>query len=232
MGTKRKNSNYVTEKPIQAKRDKEKAALKRKQRKIALIIISAVLAVALLVGGILALGFGVFGWGKPSFKVTHHASIEIEGYGTLHVELYGEEAPITVENFVKLASSGFYNGLTFHRIVDKFMAQGGKNDSASLTPIKGEFAENGVDNDIPHERGVIAMARAGEYNSATSQFYIVQNTKNSKHLDGEYAAFGRVTDDMSIIDQICKKAEPIDNDGNILPSKQPVIKSISIHAAH
>lgn len=234
MGNKkRKNSNYVTEKTILAKEKKEKAERNKKVRRTALIITAAALSAALLIGGILALGFGVFGWGKNSqnFKATHHATMVIKDYGTVHIELYGEEAPETVENFVSLANEGFYNGLTFHRIIEGFMAQGGKSDMVSKPTIKGEFSANGIDNDILHRRGVISMARADGLNSASTQFFIVQNAKAAEHLNGYYAAFGKVTSGMDVIDAICKDAKPYDN-GSILPSEQPIITSISIHATH
>lgn len=235
MGNKkRKNSNYVTEKTILAKKQKEKAEHNKKVRRTALIITALALSAALIIGGILALGFGVFGWGKPSqnFKVTHHATMVIKDYGTVHIELYGEEAPETVANFVSLANEGFYNGLTFHRIIENFMAQGGKSDTVTKPTIKGEFSANGVDNDILHNRGVISMARGDGLDSASTQFFIVQNTEKSEHLNGYYAAFGKVTSGMDVIDAICKDAEPYDNNGFILPAEQPIITSISIHGVH
>ena len=235
MGNKkRKNSNYVTPKTIKAKEDKARAERNKKRNKIIIAITAAVLSVGIIVGTILTLGFTVFDWGEPTFKVTHHATIYIEGYDTpIHIELYGEEAPETVDNFVALAEEGYYNGSKFHRIVKGFMAQGGKDPTGYGTPtIKGEFPSNGVNNRIKHERGVISMARGKDYDSASDQFFIVQNTSGAKHLDGDYAAFGRVTSGMSVIDDICNKATPTDNNGTIIASQQPVIKSVSIHSAH
>ena len=227
MGKQKKNSNYLTKRSEEIKRQKEAEALRKKKRNI--IVTVSVIAAAFIIGGVLALGFGVFGWGKPHFEVTHHATIEIENYGTVELELYGKEAPITVENFVKLAQSGFYDGLTFHRIIENFMAQGGQNASASVSTIKGEFEENGIKNRILHERGVISMARSYDFNSASSQFFIMHKT--TPDLDGSYAAFGRVTSGMSVIDKICEEAKPYDDDGGILPANQPVIKKITVKAA-
>ena len=163
--------------------------------------------------------------------VTYFADIEIVGHGTVTVQLDQKSAPITVSNFATLASNGFYDGLTFHRIVEGFVMQGGdpKADGTggSDRPIKGEFMYNGVDNMIPHLRGTISMARRGDsYNSATSQFFIVH--KNYTNLDGQYAAFGRVTEGMEIVDDICEAAEPINRTGLVEYSKQPVIKTITI----
>ncbi|MCQ5129226.1 peptidylprolyl isomerase [Butyricicoccus faecihominis] len=161
---------------------------------------------------------------------THHAEIAVKDYGTIKVELDGDTAPITVQNFIDLAESGFYDGLTFHRIMDGFMIQGGdpKGDGTggSDKNIKGEFANNGVQNDISHVRGTISMARAGDPDSASSQFFIVQS--DSDFLDGDYAGFGHVTEGMEIVDQICKDAPVEDNNGTVLPENQPIIESVKI----
>lgn len=161
---------------------------------------------------------------------THHAEIEVENYGVISVELNGDIAPITVKNFVELAESGFYNGLTFHRIIDGFMIQGGdpkgNGTGGSEKKIKGEFSANGVENNISHTRGVISMARSNDYNSASSQFFIVH--QNSAHLNGQYAAFGYVTDGMDIVDAICKNTPVTDSNGTVAAKNQPVIKEIRI----
>lgn len=165
-----------------------------------------------------------------SLSGKHHAEINIKDYGTIEVELDADTAPISVTNFVKLAQEDFYDGLTFHRIIDGFMMQGGDPDGdgtgGSKETIKGEFSSNGVENDISHVRGVISMARASDPDSASSQFFIVQT--DSEFLDGDYAAFGQVTEGMDIVDKICKEAEPVDNNGLIADEKQPVIESIRI----
>lgn len=163
-------------------------------------------------------------------KATHEAVIEIENYGTIKLDLYGEIAPITVTNFEKLANEGFYDGLTFHRIMKDFMMQGGcpKGDGTgdSGTDIKGEFLLNGIYNQITHVRGVISMARGNEPDSASSQFFIVH--KDSPHLDDNYAAFGIVTEGLEVVDEVCTKAEPTDNNGSIAKDAQPVIKTIRV----
>ena len=160
----------------------------------------------------------------------HHAQIEIADYGTITVELDASAAPITVENFISLAESGFYDGLTFHRIIEGFMMQGGDPDGngtgGSGQTIKGEFSANGVDNPISHTRGTISMARSNDYDSASSQFFIMQ--EDNLLLDGSYAAFGHVTDGMDVVDQICADAQPTDNNGTIPAGQQPVITSITI----
>lgn len=159
---------------------------------------------------------------------THIAVIEIEDYGTITLELYGNSAPVTVENFVALAESGFYNGLTFHRIVEGFMMQGGapNADSPTVTAIVGEFASNGFENNLLHKRGVISMARSSVMNSASSQFFIMHADK--PHLNGDYAAFGIVTEGIEVVDAICEAAQPTDGNGSIAEKAQPVITSITI----
>ena len=161
---------------------------------------------------------------------THHAVITVESYGEIKVELDGDTAPITVKNFVELAKSGFYDGLTFHRIISGFMIQGGdpkgNGTGGSDNTIKGEFSANGVKNDISHKRGVISMARATDYNSASSQFFIMH--KDAAHLDGQYAAFGHVTDGMEVVDAIAENTPVTDNNGTVLKENQPIIKSIVI----
>ena len=163
--------------------------------------------------------------------VTYFADIVIEAHGTITVQLDPKSAPITVANFATLATNGFYDGLTFHRIIEGFMMQGGdpkaNGTGGSDRPIKGEFMYNGVDNMIPHLRGTISMARRGDsYNSATSQFFIMH--KNDVSLDGKYAAFGKVTEGMEIVDAICEAAEPVDGNGLVARSEQPVIKTVTI----
>ena len=160
----------------------------------------------------------------------HHADINIRDYGEIQVELDADTAPGTVTNFVKLVQDDFYDGLTFWRIMDGFMMQGGdpkgNGTGGSGETIKGEFSSNGVDNDISHTRGTISMARSTDPDSASSQFFIVQS--DSTFLDGDYAAFGHVTEGMDIVDKICKEAKPTDDNGLIKADEQPVIESIRI----
>ena len=156
--------------------------------------------------------------------------IEVEKYGTIEADLYDELAPITVENIKKLIGEEFYDGLTFHRIIKDFMIQGGdpKGDGTGGAPdkIKGEFAQNGVENNLSHTRGVLSMARSQDPDSASSQFFIVH--KDSTYLDGQYAAFGKVTKGMEVVDEIAEKTPVTDGNGTVLKSNQPVIKSIRL----
>ena len=159
-----------------------------------------------------------------------NAVIDIKDYGKISLELDADTAPITVTNFVKLAKEGFYDGLTFHRIIKGFMMQGGDplgtGTGGSDEEIKGEFAQNGVKNDISHVRGVISMARSQLFDSASSQFFIVH--EDSTFLDGQYAGFGHVTEGMDIVDKICEETPVIDNNGTVAEGKKPVINTITI----
>jgi len=132
------------------------------------------------------------------------AIITMENGKTMSIELYPEKAPITVENFVKLAKEGFYDGLIFHRVIPGFMIQGGDPEGTGMGgpghTIKGEFRANGVNNDLKHTRGVISMARTMAPNSAGSQFFIMH--ADAPHLDGQYAAFGKMTDGFEALDEI------------------------------
>ena len=158
------------------------------------------------------------------------ATITVKNYGTIELELYGDKAPETVENFFELAQSGFYDGLTFHRIMAGFMIQGGdpnhNGTGGSSKTIKGEFSSNGVENDISHRRGVISMARSNAPDSASSQFFICH--ADSTFLDGNYAAFGVVTSGMDVVDKIAEDANPTDDNGTIPFEEQPVIESIKV----
>lgn len=198
----------------------EKNAKKQKNMKMVAIISAIVIGLA----GLGAIVYAVI----DSIPKNYTAEIEIEDYGTIKVKLCHDTAPVTVENFVKLAKSGFYDGLTFHRIIEDFMMQGGA-PKGNTTPetIVGEFSKNGYDNDLKHTRGVISMARANDYNSASSQFFIVH--KDYPSLDGLYAAFGYVTEGMDVVDKVCTKAKPTDDNGTIPKEKQPVIKTIRIY---
>lgn len=161
---------------------------------------------------------------------THHAEIEIQDYGTITVELDGDAAPITVQNFMDLANAGFYDGLTFHRIISGFMMQGGdpngNGTGGSENTIKGEFSANGVENPLSHTRGAISMARAQAPDSASSQFFICH--ADSTFLDGQYACFGYVTDGMDVVDAVCEAAQPTDGNGTIPADQQPVITAIRV----
>ena len=161
----------------------------------------------------------------------HHVEIEVQDYGTVSVELDADAAPITVTNFIKLANEGFYDGLTFHRVVAGFVLQGddpeGNGTGGSDESIKGEFSENGVENNLSHTRGAISMARANPYDSASSQFFIV--LEDATFLDGGYAAFGYVTDGMEIVDKICEETPVADMETGLVNAEdQPVITRITV----
>lgn len=160
----------------------------------------------------------------------HHVEIVIKDKGSIYVELDAGKAPITVANFLKLAGDGFYDGLTFHRIINGFMMQGGDPEGTgrggSDEEIKGEFSVNGVDNPLSHTRGAISMARAKSYDSASSQFFIVH--QDSVYLDGQYACFGYVTDGMDIVDDICENTKVEDDNGTVLMENRPVIETIKV----
>ena len=160
----------------------------------------------------------------------HHAEIAIKDYGTVKVELDGDTAPVTVQNFMDLARAGFYDGLTFHRIIDGFMIQGGDPNGDGTggadKNITGEFALNGYENNIAHTKGVISMARAQDPDSASSQFFIM--VADAPHLDGQYAAFGHVTEGQDVVDKVAADAKPLDDNGTIAPEDQPVIESVKI----
>lgn len=160
----------------------------------------------------------------------HHATIEVEGYGTIEVALNANVAPITVSNFCRLANEGFYDGLTFHRVIEGFMIQGGDPNGdgtgGSGQCIKGEFSANNVKNSLPHTRGTISMARSQTYNSASSQFFIMQ--KDTDSLNGNYAAFGNVTSGMDVVDAICQNTPVTDSNGTVPKESQPKISRITI----
>jgi peptidyl-prolyl cis-trans isomerase B (cyclophilin B) len=154
------------------------------------------------------------------------AIIEINKFGTIEVELYKDVAPITVDNFIKLVNKGFYNGLTFHRIIKGFMIQGGcpkgNGTGGPGYSIKGEFLANGVNNPLKHTRGVISMARAMDPDSAGSQFFIMH--KDAPHLDGQYAAFGKVVSGIEVVDAIAS----VPTNFYDMPLEKVVIKQIKI----
>ena len=154
------------------------------------------------------------------------AIIEMENGKKMELELYPEHAPLTVENFVKLANEGFYNGLIFHRVIYGFMIQGGDPTGTGMGgpgyQIKGEFAANGVQNTLKHTRGVISMARSARPDSAGSQFFIMH--KDAPHLDGQYAAFGKLTAGEDTLDEIAE----VDTDYSDRPLDEQKIKTVTI----
>ena len=168
--------------------------------------------------------------GNSQLSGKHHIAIEVNNYGTIEVELDADTAPSTVTNFINLANDGFYDGLTFHRIIKGFMIQGGdplgNGTGGSDNKIKGEFSNNGIENNLSHTRGAISMARSSNNDSASSQFFIVH--KDSTYLDGNYACFGDVTDGMDIVDKICANVKATDDNGTVAKNNQPVITRIAV----
>lgn len=160
----------------------------------------------------------------------HHVEIVVKELGTIKVELDADVAPITVTNFVNLAKDGFYDNLTFHRIIKDFMVQGGDPEGngtgGSDNTIKGEFSANDVKNDMLHKRGVISMARSQANDSASSQFFIMHADYPS--LDGNYAAFGHVTEGMDIVDSMVNSAKTEDENGTVAKENQPIIETIKV----
>ncbi len=183
-------------------------------------------ALALLLGILTACGSG----NSDELSGKHHVEIVIRDYGTIAVELDADAAPITVANFLKLVESGFYDGLTFHRIINGFMMQGGDPEGTGMggssEKIKGEFSANGVKNDLSHTRGAISLARSQAMDSASSQFFIVH--QDSTFLDGQYACFGYVTDGMDVVDAICETVPVVDNNGTVQDGHQPVMETIRV----
>lgn len=194
----------------------------------------SITVLAILVGVI----FIMTGCGKKEASIgeneylsgEYNIEIEIEEYGTIKATLDAGNAPITVTNFVKLVEEGFYDGLTFHRIITDFMIQGGDPEGngtgGSDETITGEFDSNRISNSQSHTRGALSMARSQDKDSASSQFFIVH--QDSSFLDGDYATFGYVTEGMEIVDQICADTPVLDGNGTVDPSNQPVITSIKI----
>ncbi|MBQ5824057.1 MAG: peptidylprolyl isomerase [Clostridia bacterium] len=148
--------------------------------------------------------------------------------GSFIMELYPEHAPLTVTNFVKLVEDKFYDGLKFHRVIDGFMAQGGRSDEKTADMIKGEFAANGVENNLKHDRGIVSMARTKVYNSASSQFFICYSREKTQHLDGQYAAFGKVIEGMDVVDSFLEVELTYGSDG----AKSAPVEDIVIKAAY
>ncbi len=232
------NRKQVAKAAAEAARKAEQAKIDKRNRIIGIIAVLAVVGVALF--------FIISGSNKPATppvvisgptaaseiteKITHDVVIEVENYGTINAVLYGETAPITVANFAKLAGEGFYDGLTFHRIISGFMVQGGdplgNGTGGSEENIKGEFSLNGIENPIAHKRGVLSMARSSAPDSASSQFFIMHAA--APHLDGSYAAFGCVTEGIEVVDAICQNTPVTDGNGTVAKANQPKILSVKV----
>ena len=185
-----------------------------------------VLAILLTLCMVVTLLASCGGPNKQSDSNTSSALPDSTKEGTFIITLYEDKAPITCENFENLVKDGFYDGLTFHRIVDGFCAQGGdpngNGSGGSANKIKGEFRSNGVQNDLKHTRGVISMARSANPDSASSQFFIMH--KDAPHLDGQYAAFGKVVEGIEVVDEIAS----VQTDFRDKPVTPQVMKSVTI----
>ena len=170
------------------------------------------------------------GLGMGSSDSKPKVEISVKDFGKMQFELDPTNAPITVDNFISLVNDGFYDGLTFHRIIPNFVIQGGdpkgNGTGGSGKNIKGEFLLNGVDNKIEHRRGVISMARSNDYDSASSQFFIC--CEDSNDLDEKYAAFGHIIKGEEVIDKIRTEVRVLDKNGKVNPVEQPVIEYIKV----
>lgn len=160
----------------------------------------------------------------------HHVEMDMGDMGVIKLELDADQAPVSVTNFIQLSEQGFYNGLTFHRVLTGSLIQGGdpagNGTGGPGYRIKGEFAENGVQNNISHVRGAISMARTQDYDGGGCQFFIMSSDCTA--YDGQYAAFGNVTEGVEIVDKICNETEVSDWNGTVEPENQPVIKEIRV----
>lgn len=244
MGNKKTNKKKVSSMKTREQKLAEEKALKEKARKKNLIIlITSIVVVALLIASLTTLIIvrNTADPKRPGLKrsgkayETVYVKMSVKDYGDIILKLDGKEAPKTVSNFVKLVDEGFYDGLTFHRVISNFMIQGGdpaaNGSGGSNKKIKGEFEANGYHNCIAHERGVISMARGNDYNSASSQFFICNASGDSvSHLDGNYAAFGHVIAGMNVVDLITSKTawKATDNNGSIKKADQAVISSVVV----
>lgn len=221
MSRKKNIAKYYQE--IEKKKKKEAA---KKRNKIVAIVIAIALVLVIAISAF-TIAYRYY-MEMKLYRRTIEVVLEMEKFGNITLELYPDLAPITVENFVNYVNEGFYDGLTFHRVIESFMLQGGDPTGTgvgdpSLTTIKGEFAANGVKNNLSFERGVIGMARGTSYDSASSQFFICH--EDSDFLDGEYAAFGRVIDGMPVVDTLaaCDKTTKIDAEGNRYEPAEPIV---------
>lgn len=223
MAKQKKNSNYVTEKTVAAKAEREAEKLKVKKEKTVKIVVISVAASLAFIGLILGLliGLGAFDY---TAEPTYHASFTFDNGSTLHIELYGNDAPETVKHFVKLCQNGHFNGLTAHSLIDGELFVG--EEVVGAKGIKGEFSSNGVENKIPMKKGVVCMARGSDPDSAYGQFFVL--SKNDSSLKGDYAAFGKITD-TAALDSLL---EGITADENGRVQGAPKITNVSLHEAH
>lgn len=226
MAKQKKNANYVTEKNEQAKIEKQEQKKKEHQLKI-LKTVGIWVAIAAAVAAIVLLLMWVAGVFEHSSDATDHATLTLSDGTTLHIELYGNDAPETVKHFKALCNRGDFNGKSVVSLINNQLAMGDVNPGGYLSGITGEFSANGYENPIEMKKGTLCLARGQyDYNSGYGQFFIL--TKDDSSLKGEYAAFGRLTD-TSALDSLIKRCK-VDEDGYIIDA--PTILSISLHEAH
>ncbi|MBR2929901.1 MAG: peptidylprolyl isomerase [Clostridia bacterium] len=228
MAKKKKNANYVTEKTESAKLEREATEKKEHSKKTVKTVLILFLVAVLIVGLVIGLGFalGLFDY-YP--EATYHLSMVVEDYGAVHIELYGNDAPKTVEAFTKLCEDGYFDGKSLHTFLDGLLYCGSLDADGGKNGIKGEFSDNGVTNKISHKKGIISLAHGEGADSGYGQFFIV--TEDSPELDGKYAAFAMITDGMDIIEKIIEDAD-MDENGLISIPTRAYIESISGHAHH
>lgn len=229
MSKQKKNANYATEKRAMAKAEAERKARNKRIVKVSLISAIIVLAAAAVVLAVILIGRALGMWEKNP-TVTEHASITISGE-SLHVEMYGESAPETVAAFVKLAEGNAYNGIRFDRLKDGMLETTKIGSVQGVDTIKGEFADNGVENNVKFKKGTLVMALTDGPDSANGEFFIL--TEDKEDLEGKYAAFGRIdAESMADFDEILAGLAEWDDGGLIPADKRPKITSISFHDSH
>ena len=211
-----------------AQRQREEAQAKKREKNQRIAKVTSIITVAAIIVAVFTAAIIYYILNSR----VYYADIQIQDYGTITVQLDRKAAPKTCKNFINLAESGFYDGLTFHRIIEGFMMQGGdpngNGSGGSGKNLEGEFEINGwMKNNISHTAGVISMARSEDYDSASSQFFICH--KDSTHLDKQYAAFGHVVSGMDIVDTICTTVKPSGGNGLVAKDQQPVITTITIY---
>ena len=223
----KKKSKWLSPKKQRALEEKQRQDKNKRIAMLSLLGVAVAVAIGILVVGIVLAT-------RP-----YYASIEIEGYGTIKIKLHDDEAPKTVEHFVELAASGFYDGTTFNKVIQENMICGGHKENGEAPPaVEGEFLENNVNNNHFHARGTISLLRntkadnsddseySDYYNTATNEFFIMQ--RDNWELDPYYAAFGTVIEGMDIVDRICNEVKVENDDGFVLKDNRPVIKTITI----
>ena len=227
MAKQKKNSNYNTEKRRAAEEQKaEQKRIEKQQKTIKTVAIWAggTLAVmAIILGTLFAIGMFDY---TP--EVTYHASFSFSDGSTVHIELYGNDAPETVKSFIDLCESKYFNGMTVRELIGGMMTVGSINADGGDKGIKGEFSQNGVDNKVPMKKGTVILNRGLTYDSGYGQFCIL--TENKPEFMGKYAAFGRVTD-MSVVENMIKKLS-VGANGAVDESSAPRITGVSLHEAH